>query len=105
MIQRKEVKYIMTCNMIHLMFLYYNYICGCVRFWNQVCYKYVIQFTLEIISHNKYTDKVLFCVADPVTKVYIKDVCPDATNLYFFYVCDKKCHGLHICPDCQCMLV
>ena len=50
--------------------------------------------TLEIISHNKFADKVLLCVVDTVIEVYIKDMCPDAINLYVFYAGgDKKCYG------------
>ena len=52
--------------------------------------KSVGQFSLEAVSHIKSADKVLFCVADPATEVFIKDLNPDAMDLDVFYADDKK---------------
>ena len=38
----------------------------------------------------QYADKVFFRVADPVCEVYIKDLFPDALDLYVFYADDKE---------------
>ena len=44
----------------------------------------------------QYTNKVLFCGAGPVTEVYIKDMWPDAMNLYVFYTDEKKYYDVSL---------
>ena len=58
--------------------------------------KSVGQFTLEAMSHIKCADKVLFCVADPTTEVFIKDMPSDAMDLYVFYANDKKRYDTYV---------
>ena len=58
--------------------------------------KSVGQFTLEAVSHIKCADKILFCVADPATEVFIKDMRPDAMDLYVFYADDKKRYDTYV---------
>ena len=43
------------------------------------------QFTTEAISHIKNADKVLYCVSDPVTETYIRDLFPGAMDLGVFF--------------------
>ena len=52
--------------------------------------KAVCDFTSEAISLIKHADKVFYCVADPVTEVYIKSLSPDAQDLYVFYSNNKE---------------
>ena len=53
-------------------------------------------FTLEAVSHIKNADKVLYCVADPATEVFIRDLRPDALDLYVFYADDKKSYDTYM---------
>ncbi|KAL5477556.1 hypothetical protein EMCRGX_G024367 [Ephydatia muelleri] len=43
------------------------------------------QFTTEAISHIKNADKVLYCISDPVTETYIRDLFPGAMDLAVFF--------------------
>ena len=52
----------------------------------------------------QYADKVFFRVADPVTEVYIKDMCPDTIDLYVFYADDKKCYDTYVLMAEACLL-
>lgn len=58
--------------------------------------KSVGQFTLEAVSNMKTADKIFYCVADPATEVYIKDLRPDAMDLYVFYADDKKRYDTYV---------
>ena len=65
--------------------------------------KSVCQFTLEAVSHIKNANKVLYCVADPATEVYIRDLRPDALDLYVFYADDKKCYETYMQMSEACL--
>lgn len=43
------------------------------------------QFTLESLGHIKQADKVLYVISDPVTEAYVRDLRPDALDLYVLY--------------------
>ena len=65
--------------------------------------KSVGHFTLEAVSHIKTAHKVLYCVADPATEVYIRDLRPDALDLYVFYADDKKRYNTYIQMSEACL--
>ena len=65
--------------------------------------KCVGQFTLEAISHIKKADKVLYCVADPATEVYIRDLRPDALDLYVFYADGKSRYETYVQMSEACL--
>lgn len=48
------------------------------------------QFTLEAHGYIKQADKVLYVIADPVTEAYVRELCPDALDLYVLYGNDKR---------------
>ena len=54
------------------------------------------QFTLEAVGHIKNGDKVFYCVADPVSELYIKDLRPDAMDLYVLYNDDKDRYKTYV---------
>ena len=58
--------------------------------------KAVCDFTTEAISLIKHADKVFYCVADPVTEVYIKSLSPDAQDLYVFYSNNKERYHTYV---------
>ena len=58
--------------------------------------KSVCHFTSEAISLIKHADKVFYCVADPVTEIYIKTLSPDAKDLYVFYSNDKERYHTYV---------
>ena len=58
--------------------------------------KCVGQFTLEAIGHIKNADKVFYCVADPVTEAFIKDLNSSAMDLYVFYDDTKKRYDTYV---------
>ena len=53
-------------------------------------------FTSEAISLIKHADKVFYCVADPVTEIYIKTLSPYAKDLYVFYSNDKERYHTYV---------
>ena len=65
--------------------------------------KCVGQFTLEAISHIRKADKVLYCVADPATEVYIRDLRPDALDLYVFYADGKNRYETYVQMSEACL--
>ncbi|XP_069134286.1 uncharacterized protein [Argopecten irradians] len=52
--------------------------------------KSVSHLTLEALSEIKSANDVFYCVADPVTEIFIKRLRPDALDLYVLYDDDKK---------------
>ncbi len=58
--------------------------------------KAVCDFTTEAISLIKHADKVFYCVADPVTEVYIKGLSPEAQDLYVFYSNNKERYHTYV---------
>ena len=58
--------------------------------------KSVCDFTSQAISLIKHADRVFYCVADPVTEIYIKSLRPDAKDLYVFYSNNKERYHTYI---------
>ena len=48
------------------------------------------QFTLESQAHIKQADKILYVISDPVTEAYVRELRPDALDLYVLYSNDKQ---------------
>lgn len=63
----------------------------------------VSQFTFEAVSHIKSADKVLYCVTNAATAVYIRELCPDALDLRVFYDNDKPRHATYIQMSEACL--
>ena len=47
--------------------------------------KSIAHMTLETVSHLQTADKVFYCVADPVTELYIQKLNPNSTDLHRYY--------------------
>ena len=48
------------------------------------------QISLEAMGWIRRADKVLYCVADPVTEVWIRKLNPRCEDLYMYYADDKR---------------
>ena len=54
--------------------------------------KSISQFTLEAVAHIEQADKVFYCVADPLTDIFIEKHNPNAVDLYKYYNDGKPRH-------------
>lgn len=63
----------------------------------------VSQFTLEAVSHIKSAEKVLYCVTNAATAVYILELCPEALDLRVFYDDDKPRYATYVQMSEACL--